>query len=1154
MKKRIISSIMCLAMLLSLLPVATFATDATDAANVTVSGYGFVWNGNSTNTGTDYTQGQQLPGGAVVGKDWMGQTMYVALKNTSTEKANLWFQVTVNSADADGDKAKADPEVWGCAGSVDASKGGTRAFSFLNRVGQWEQLPRTQGQQNYQDGLKAGDNVTLKVFTTDTLLTSDTYSNATLSNPVFEREITIPANSNNADGDLKATLLGTVGKANLVDQAEKPIEKLFDTYNVTAGNAGDNNIIPVTITATGLVKHTNAAQTPAEGYWIGFSVVAPDGAAKFKYAFGTTAESVKTLSTDSYDLEKAVNGTDDGIAFYVNAENKNTAKTYAAVQWLDSQNAVISEAAYHMDLNGVQLKSDEPAATTLTVAADTTTGTDLLGKAASDLQQNVKATAADSDNKITVTGDSKYITGWTGFHGTDPTQQSGHYVALKLTATPADAKITVPSPTEEKTKDLDPDGIWVVRLENFDNLSNINVVVTPKDGTETDKVTYTLDLSKITKETLGSIAVTEGTGENVVQSTISATLEGTTIKLAGVMLTPGDQGTALNLAYTSTLGNTETNGTPAKVTIAKDGTCATQKITYMGVEYTLDVTGIDLSPVEIAVSNPEPTVSDKIDADDQETVSNALGTLEIEGAGVLTSDETAKAAILAAANAVTDKQKEEYDDIKVEVGLKVEATGYTAPKAATDDAPAVPAALKLDITPVYTVTGKKEGKTEEIVKATKLNTSTLADSIVISITLPDGFVTDENDQVVTKHYNTDGKSVKEWLKTDITKGGSSPAFTYTASFDATSFSEYEIVADARTVNVTFDPGEGAAMEDNASTTATYTPADIGTILPKAVKTGATFSGWQIGTTGTTYTTLTDEMLTAMVAAADTGTVTLNAVFTTGGSTSGGNSGSSGGNVSSNVTIDRPTNGKVSVSPTAPSKGATVTITLTPDTGYQVGTVTVTDKDGKTVELTKVSDTKYTFTMPDGKVKVAATFTKAGAPTEGFTDVPADAYYADAVKWAVEKGITNGLTATTFGPNNSCTRGQMVTFLWRAAGSPTATGTNSFSDVASGEYYYNAVLWAVEKGITNGTSATTFSPNATVNRGQTVTFLYRYAGTPAATGASSFTDVAADAFYADAVKWAVAEEITNGTSSTTFSPASNCTRGQIVTFMYRQMAE
>lgn len=269
----------------------------------------------------------------------------------------------------------------------------------------------------------------------------------------------------------------------------------------------------------------------------------------------------------------------------------------------------------------------------------------------------------------------------------------------------------------------------------------------------------------------------------------------------------------------------------------------------------------------------------------------------------------------------------------------------------------------------------------------------------------------------------------------------------------------------------------------------------------------------------------------------------------------GNHSGGGGGVSSNVTIDRPTNGKVSVTPTAPSKGATVTINLTPDTGYAVGTVTVTDKDGKAVELTKVSDTKYTFTMPDGKVKVAATFTKVDTPpATGFTDVPADAYYADAVKWAVDKGITNGLTDTTFGPNNSCTRGQMVTFLWRAAGSPAATGTNSFTDVDSSAYYYNAVLWAVEKNITNGTTSTTFSPNATVNRGQTVTFLYRYAESPAATGDTSFTDVAADAYYADAVKWAVAEEITNGTSSTTFSPASNCTRGQIVTFLYRQMAE
>ena len=156
-------------------------------------------------------------------------------------------------------------------------------------------------------------------------------------------------------------------------------------------------------------------------------------------------------------------------------------------------------------------------------------------------------------------------------------------------------------------------------------------------------------------------------------------------------------------------------------------------------------------------------------------------------------------------------------------------------------------------------------------------------------------------------------------------------------------------------------------------------------------------------------------------------------------------------------------------------------------------------------------------------------------------------------WAVGEGITNGTTATTFSPNNACTRAQMVTFLWRAAGEPEPeTTVNPFTDVSESAYYYEAVLWAVEQGITNGTTATTFAPNATVTRGQTVTFLWRNAGSPA-TGNGSFTDVAAEAFYASAVAWAVSEGITNGTTATTFSPNSNCTRAQIVTFLYRDLA-
>lgn len=168
----------------------------------------------------------------------------------------------------------------------------------------------------------------------------------------------------------------------------------------------------------------------------------------------------------------------------------------------------------------------------------------------------------------------------------------------------------------------------------------------------------------------------------------------------------------------------------------------------------------------------------------------------------------------------------------------------------------------------------------------------------------------------------------------------------------------------------------------------------------------------------------------------------------------------------------------------------------------------------------------------------------------FTDVPATAYYADAVAWAVENGITQGLTDSTFGPDASCTRAQMVTFLWRLAGSPKASGTNPFGDVDTGSYYYDAVMWAVANGITSGTADDAFSPNATVNRAQSVTFLYRYAGKPATSSNSNFNDVASDAYYADAVAWAAANGITQGTTDTTFSPDNDCVRGQIVTFMYR----
>ena len=250
-----------------------------------------------------------------------------------------------------------------------------------------------------------------------------------------------------------------------------------------------------------------------------------------------------------------------------------------------------------------------------------------------------------------------------------------------------------------------------------------------------------------------------------------------------------------------------------------------------------------------------------------------------------------------------------------------------------------------------------------------------------------------------------------------------------------------------------------------------------------------------------------------------------------------------------VTVDKTENGSVTVSPKSASKGDTVTVTVKPDSGYVLETLTVTDKNGNELTLKDKGDGKYTFTMPAGKVEVKATFMEDNSVLNFFYDVPNGAYFYEAVKWAVENGITTGVGNDLFAPEQSCTRAQIVTFLWRAAGSPEPKTASSFTDVSASAYYAKAVAWAVENGITNGMTETTFAPDATCTRGQSVTFLYRaLKGT--ASGSTNFTDVKSDAFYADAISWAVANNVTNGTSNTTFSPNADCTRAEIVTFLYR----
>ncbi|MGM9669553.1 MAG: S-layer homology domain-containing protein [Faecousia sp.] len=252
-----------------------------------------------------------------------------------------------------------------------------------------------------------------------------------------------------------------------------------------------------------------------------------------------------------------------------------------------------------------------------------------------------------------------------------------------------------------------------------------------------------------------------------------------------------------------------------------------------------------------------------------------------------------------------------------------------------------------------------------------------------------------------------------------------------------------------------------------------------------------------------------------------------------------------------VTVENASNGSVTADRNTAVMGDTVTLTVKPDKAYTLETLSVTDGKGNDISVTNLGDGKYTFTMPASNVTVNATFMEDNTMLNFFVDVPVDAYYYDAVLWAAEKGITNGTSDTTFSPDAPCTRAQVVTFLWRAAGCPTPNSSEMpFTDVVAGSYYEAAVLWAVEKGITNGTSATTFSPDDTCSRAQFATFLWRFQGKPSAGTSNPFTDVAEGTYYTDAVLWAAENGITEGTSATTFSPDAPCTRAQAVTFLWR----
>lgn len=324
--------------------------------------------------------------------------------------------------------------------------------------------------------------------------------------------------------------------------------------------------------------------------------------------------------------------------------------------------------------------------------------------------------------------------------------------------------------------------------------------------------------------------------------------------------------------------------------------------------------------------------------------------------------------------------------------------------------------------------------------------------------------------------------------------------------------------------------------DGATADTTYNVASGTTItLPTpAYRSGYTFNGWYDGSTKVSSPYK----------------VTKNVILTASWSYNYSGGSSSYDPTYSVSTPSKAEHGTVTVSPKSASKGDTVTVTVKPDSGYVLETLTVTDKNGNELTLKDKGNGKYTFTMPAGKVEVKATFMEDNSMLNFFYDVPNNAYFYEAVKWAVKNGITDGVGNNLFAPEQPCTRAQIVTFLWRAAGSPEPKGAASgMTDVVSGSYYEKAVAWAIENGITTGTTTSTFSPDATCTRAQAVTFLARALKAKAAS-AAEFSDVPTGSYFADAVAWAAANGVTEGIGGGLFGSDNDCTRGQIVTFLYR----
>lgn len=572
-----------------------------------------------------------------------------------------------------------------------------------------------------------------------------------------------------------------------------------------------------------------------------------------------------------------------------------------------------------------------------------------------------------------------------------------------------------------------------------------------------------------------------------------------------------------------------------------------------GVAYGVDAGGLAVKPTDVTLTNgktdvvpPAEGVTADLEDAQEEQMNKAAGSEENKFTNILAAIASAVEEIVEDA---LDKVEGEVSSVKMEVSQQLEVTEY---KPGTS--------YKVDITPVYQIVpGAEDGEeaggepdpSAELIASGTLSNDQITAPVEVSIQVPSDI--ELNEHTYIKHYLPGG--VWEYLTPSFEEG------SQVLTFWTSSFSEFEVVSDRRTGSVTFPLDDG-------DQTRVFTPADLGTELPVLTKDGYTFHGWTIGSN--TYTEVDENFLNALN---DEKTLTAAASFTQNetpvepedpdpGQGGGGGGGGGGGSVSTDyaVTAADSANGAVSFSADAAAKGETVTITVTPDAGYALDTLTVSDAGGDEIGVTDLGNGQYSFTMPGSKVTVKATFKpieEDPAPVKlPFTDVAEGAWYYDAVAYAYDNGLMGGTSASTFAPGTTTSRAMLATLLYRLEGEPAVTGA-SFTDVAAGQWYSDAVAWAAAEGIVNGVGdGSVFAPNDTITREQMAVMLYRYAqykgyDVTGSADLSGYTDAGSISSWAEyAMAWAVDAGLISGTGAAILSPQGSASRAEIATILMR----